>query len=424
MVDSFSIFAEMLISKIFDYYLKEKIFPKRETDGKLVFYKVDNKFDDRIKAIESDPQFESSTIRLLIAILKVNLGGKTGVNYESTMHQVFFMAQSKKNEDIYIKVDDSANIDVGIFFKTDEGKILIPFEVKTGNKSYFKENTEEPDGHKAPQKNGWTFPKIKGSVPGILAHTEDVNLEIKFGVGFPTNYSLFGLKEKPDDIQLNNFEDKKDYIVKSLKDHQYLIKRDKNSIGFICRDTPTPPTNSVFQIISLNTLFSEFAEQYFKDRFVEEEKIFANTLKHMSDNIMVCWEMYRENYIVPCLDKIGKNNENGSEALIKKFKELIEKFKELIEKFNNHIAKFFINRKISDSYEEFSESDIIKLSDHIPEENLKNAVNELKNIIGIQKIFNGVFELREKRIEAEFNNYVHHFLNTIETDFYNRWVKK
>ena len=139
---------------------------------------------------------------------------------------------------------------------------------------------------------------------------------------------------------------------------------------------------------------------------------------------MVCWEMYRKNYIVPCLDKIGKNNENGSEALIKKFKELIEKFKELIEKFNNHIAKFFINRKISDFYEEFQKLDIKKLNDHIPEENLKNAENELENIIGIQEIFNGVFELREKRIEAEFNNYVHHFLNTIETDFYNKWVKK
>jgi len=412
MVDSFSIFAEILISKIFDYYLKEKIFPKRETDGKFDVY-IDGFVED---AIKKDEQFESSTIRLLIAILKVNLGGETGVNYESTMHQVFFIAQSKINEEIYIKVDDSANIDVGIFFKTDDGKkLLIPFEVKTGNKSYFKENTEEPDGHKAPQKNGWTFPKIKGSVPGILAHTENINLEIKFGVEFRTNYSLFGLKEKPDDIQLNNFEDKKDYIVKSLKDHQYLIKRDINSIGFICRDTPTPPTNSVFQIISLETLFSEFAEQYFKDRFVDEENIFANTLKHLSDNIMVCWKMYRKNYIVPCLVEIGKKS--GSEALFKKFNELIEKF-------DNHIAKFFINRKISNFYEEFLKPDIEKLNAHILKENLKNAENEWENIIGIQKIFNGVFELREKRIEAEFNNYVHHFLNTIETDFYNRWVKK
>ena len=381
----------------------------------MVFYKVDNKFDDRIKAIESDPQFESSTIRILLAILKVNLGGETYVNYESTMHQVFFIAQSKINEEIYIKVDDSANIDVGIFFKTDDGKkLLIPFEVKTGNKSYFKENTEEPDGHKAPQKNGWTFPKIKGSVPGILAHTEGVNLKIKVNDQFPTKYSLFGLKEKPDDIQLNNFEDKKVHIVKYLKDHQYLIKRNKNSIGFICRDTPTPPTNSVFQIISLNTLFSEFAEQYFKDRFVDEENIFANTLKHLSDNIMVCWKMYRENYIVPCLDKIDKKEKSKE-----------KKHHKLINKFIDYIRKFFINRKISDPYEEFSQlKDIEKLTDHIPEKESIKAQSQWVDFIGIQKCFNGIFDLREKRIEAEFNNYVHHFLNTIETDFYNKWVKK
>ena len=164
-------------------------------------------------------------------------------------------------------------------------------------------------------------------------------------------------------------------------------------------------------------MFSEFAEQYFKDRFVEEEKIFDNTLKHLKNNINVCWGNYKGNYIKVCLDKIVKNNKKGLKALFKKFEELIEKF-------NNHIAKFFINRKISDFYEEFSKLDIKKLNDHIPEENLKNAENELENIIGIQEIFNGVFELREKRIEAEFNNYVHHFLNTIETDFYNRWVKK
>ena len=409
MVDSFSIFAEMLISKIFDYYLKEKIFPKQKVDGKFDVY-IDGFVKD---AIKNDPQFGSS-IKLLIAILKVNLGGETNVNYECTKHQVFFIAQSEDNT-TYIKVDDSANIDVGIFFKTDDGKkLLIPFEVKTGKKSYFKETTEEPDGHKAPQKNGWTFPKIKGSVPGILAHTEGVNLEIKVNDQFPTKYSLFGLKEKPDDIQLNNFEDKKVHIVNYLKDHQYLIKRDKNSIGFICRDTPTPPTNSVFQIISLNTLFSEFAEQYFKDRFVGEENIFANTLKHLSDNIMVCWEMYRKNYIVPCLDKIDKNTKE-------------KKHHDLINKFNDYICKFFIpNRKISDPYEKFSQlKGVEKLTtDHIPEKESIKAQSQWVDFIGIQKCFNGIFDLREKRIEAEFNNYVHHFLNTIETDFYNKWVKK
>lgn len=419
MVDSFSIFAEMLISKIFDYYLKEKIFPKRETDGKLDVYRVKD-FDDHIKAIEKDPQFESSTIRLLIAILKVSLGGETDVNYESTMHQVFFIAQSEKNKEIYIKVDDSANIDVGIFFKTDDGKkLLIPFEVKTGNKSYFKENTEEPEGHEAPKKNGWTFPKMKGSVPGILAHTENINLEIKVGDVFPTKYSLFGLKVKPDNIQLNNFEDKKDDIVNSLKNHQYLIKRDKNSIGFICRDTPTLPTNSVFQIISLKTLFSEFAEQYFKDRFDKEENIFANTLKHLSKNIEVCWENYKKKYFGSCLVKVNNSN-------IKKISKRIKSPNNLIKSYSDHIFKFFtLSRKISDLYNEFSVlNDIEKLKAHIPENELKIAQSEWNDFIDIQKCFNGVFELREKRIEAEFNNYVHHFLNTIDTDFYNEWVKK
>jgi len=413
MEDSFSIFAEMLISKIFDYYLKEKIFPKRETDGKFDVY-IDGFVED---AIEKDEQFESSTIRLLIAILKVNLGGKTGVNYESTMHQVFFMAQSKKNEDIYIKVDDSANIDVGIFFKTEEGKILIPFEVKTGNNWIGKDITEVPTDHtKELNRNQWTFPKMKGSVPGILAYTEDVDLKFKGSDEFVTKYLLFGLKKKPDGIQNNIIIDIAD-IVNTFEGNQYFINnQNEKSVGFICRHSKKLDEKK-FQRISLETLFSEFAEQYFKDRFVEEEIIFANTLKHLKNNIKVCWENYKGNYIKVCLDKIYKNNKTGYKALVKKFNELIEKF-------NNHIAKFLINRKISDFYEEFSESDIEKLNAHIPEENLKNAENEWENIIGIQRIFNGVFELREKRIEAEFNNYVHHFLNTIETDFYNRWVKK
>ncbi len=412
MEDSFSIFAEMLISKIFDYYLKEKIFPKRETDGKFDVY-IDGFVED---AIEEDEQFESSTIRLLISILKVNLGGETGVNYESTMHQVFFMARSEDNT-TYIKVDDSANIDVGIFFKTEERKILIPFEVKTGNNWIANDITDEPTDHtKELNRNQWTFPKMKGPVPGILAYTGNVNLKFKGSDEFVTKYLLFGLKKKPDGIQNNIIIDNAD-IVNTFEGNQYFINnQNEKSVGFICRHSKNLDKKK-FQKISLETLFSEFAEQYFKDRFVEEEKIFDNTLKHLKNNINVCWGNYKGNYYKVCLDKIVKNNKKGLKALFKKFEELIEKF-------NNHIAKFFINRKISDSYEEFSELDIEKLSDHIPEENLKNAVNELKNIIGIQKIFNGVFELREKRIEAEFNNYVHHFLNTIETDFYNRWVKK
>ena len=420
MVDSFSIFAEMLISKIFDYYLKEKIFPKQKVDGKFDVY-IDGFVKD---AIEKNEQFESSTIRLLIAILKVNLGGETGVNYECTMHQVFFMAQREDNT-TYIKVDDSANIDVGIFFKTDDGKkLLIPFEVKTGKQSYFKENTAEPKGHNLPNNEG-TFPKMNGPVPGILAHTNEIIIKYVGSKPDTTKYSLFGLKEKPEGIQLNNFEDKKEYIVKFLKDYQYLINRDKNSIGFICRDSETLAKDKSktlaqekFQIISLKALFSEFAEQYFKDRFVEEEKTFANTLEHFSKYIEVCWDNYRGNYIDVCLDKIDKNKS------IDRKKNKKCDFRELIEKFNNHITKFFINRKISDFYEEFLEPDIKKLNAHIPEENLKNAENEWENIIGIQKLFNGIFDLREKRIEAEFNIYVHNFLNTIETDFYNKWVKK
>lgn len=422
MEDSFSIFAEMLISKIFDYYLKEKIFPKRETDGKLVVYKADGKFDVYVDgfvedAIKKDEQFESSTIRLLIAILKVNLGGKTGVNYESTMHQVFFMAQSKKNEDIYIKVDDSANIDVGIFFKTEEGKILIPFEVKTGNKWKVKEITDVPKYQEEGNGNQGTFPKMKGSVPGILAYTDDVNLKFKGSDEFVTKYLLFGLKKKPDGIQNNIIIDIAD-IVNTFKGNQYFINNQNDkSVGFICRHSKKLDEKK-FQRISLETLFSEFAEQYFKDRFVEEEKIFANTLKHLKNNIEVCWGNYRRNYIDVCLDKIDKNNESDYRARVKKFNELIKNF-------NSHFAKFFINRKISDPYEEFFELNVNKiLKNHISEEEFIKAISAINYIVDIQNCFNGVFELREKRIEAEFNNYVHHFLNTIETDFYNKWVKK
>ena len=399
MVDSFSIFAEMLISKIFDYYLKEKIFPKQKVDGKFDVY-IDGFVKD---AIKKDPQFGSS-IKLLIAILKVNLGGETNVNYECTKHQVFFIAQREDNT-TYIKVDDSANIDVGIFFKTDDGKkLLIPFEVKTGKQSYFKENTAEPKGHNLPNNEG-TFPKMNGPVPGILAHTNEIIIKYVGSKPDTTKYSLFGLKEKPEGIQLNNFEDKKDDIVNSLKDYQYLINRDKNSIGFICRDTPTPLINSVFQIISLETLFSEFAEQYFKDRFDKEENIFANTLEHFSKYIEVFWKNYKSCFVgIKLSKKINKS----------------------IKDYDKHISFFFTcERKISDPNKEFLKlKDIENLKARCLGVGLINPENEWENIICIQKLFNGIFDLREKRIEAEFNIYVHNFLNTIETDFYNKWVKK
>ena len=153
-------------------------------------------------------------------------------------------------------------------------------------------------------------------------------------------------------------------------------------------------------------MFSEFAEQYFKDRFDKEEKIFANTLKHLSGNI----EFHFKRFIEFCSVRIKFNKNN----------------KKLMYNYQDYISKFFtFKRKISDHYIEFLKlKDIENLKARSSEDGLIKAQNEWVIIIDIQKVFNGVFDLRKKRIEAEFNNYVHHFLNTIDTDFYNEWVQK
>lgn len=406
MEDSFSIFAELLISKIFDYYLRI-IYPDQEDSvSEEKYNSIKNKYD---------------SINTLISILEKNgieYLKKNSIKYIKTKHQVFLIAgcNRKPNEDEpetskfeyeYMKVDDRANIDVGIFFNINKDdktlKILVPFEVKTGFN--LPNNITDQPSQQNPSNNE-NFKIIKGSIPGILAHKK-----IKMIDKSETTYSLFGLMEKPEGAQRTG-----DCFSKYLENGKYAISSESETAGFIRRENQKLKDNphGKFSEISLEKLFSEFAEQFFIDNFVEEEEVFAEALKYFSKNIEVCWE----EKTLFCLDEIKNKN---------------MKKKEIINKFSKYRLLFFtLDRKISVPYIEFSQVKIIKTlkvpKGNRSEDELIEAQGKwddnIENMLDIQKLFNGIFDLRKKRIEAEFNNYVHRFLNTIETDFYNEWIQK
>ena len=406
MEDSFSIFAELLISKIFDYYLRI-IYPDQEDSvSEEKYNSIKNKYD---------------SINTLISILEKNgieYLKKNSIKYIETKHQVFLIAgcNRKPNEDEpetskfeyeYMKVDDRANIDVGIFFNINKDdkilKILVPFEVKTGF-NLPKKITDQPSQQNP--SNNEKFKIIKGPIPGILAHRK-----VKMIDKNETTYSLFGLMEKPEGAQRTG-----DCFSKYLENGKYAISSESETAGFIRRENQKLKDNphGKFSEISLEKLFSEFAEQFFIDNFVEEEEVFAEALKYFSKNIKVCWEEMTKF----CLEVMEIKTEEQKKSL---------------NKYSKYIITFFtLNRKISDRYIECLQLKKIKVledpknkrSPDVLKEIQKNWDNNIKNIMDIQKLFNRIFDLRKKRIESEFNNYVHRFLNTIKTDFYNEWIQK
>ena len=251
MDDSFSFFAEELIKSIFDYQLG-RIFNNKE--GPVL-----------ILPKESDNYLGKEVIKILKAEIPIAETQIQIINCE-TRTQIKILVGLEGEEKPY-NLDGEQKVDVGILFEykfinKESQKIMIPFEVKTG----------ESGLHKAAIKNMLRSPEkknentIKGNMLGILSRTQIESTRLITDENVPLT-KTFGL------IIRNK-------IYNHLKDGKIggnaLLE---GGIGDVDDDSKFKPFRTNHRFFGLEEIFKKFADEYFSNEY--PEAVLYHTLENM-----------------------------------------------------------------------------------------------------------------------------------------------
>lgn len=261
MDDSFSFFAEELIKSIFDYQLG-RIFNNKEKENLVSIPPPKDR-----ECTASDTFLGKEIIKILKAEIKET---QIQIINCETRTQIKILVGLEGEEKPY-NLDGEQKVDVGILFeykfindKEKSQKIMIPFEVKTGERGLHKKAIK--DMLRSPDiKNENT---IKGNMLGILSRTP-INLKSTHLITdehIPLT-KTFGL-----------------IIRKKIYNH---LKDGKNGgkalleggIGDVDEENTYIPFRTNHTFFGLEDIFKNFANEYFSN--VYPEAVLYHTLEHM-----------------------------------------------------------------------------------------------------------------------------------------------
>ena len=305
MDNSFSFFAEELIKSIFDYQLGRIFNNKKE------LVSIPPKGHE---CTVSDNYLGKEVIKILQAEIPIKETGILIISFE-TRTQIKILVELEGEGKPY-NLDGEQKVDVGILFEyksinKESQKIMIPFEVKTGESGLHKKAIKVMLC--TPDINIKKEDTIKGNMLGILSRTP-INLKTTHLITdehIPLT-KTFGL------IIRNKIYD-------HLKDGKIGGKALlEGGIGGVDKNTDYNPFRTNHTFFGLENIFKNFADEYFSNEY--PEAVLYHTLEHLLES--------------------DQKNENKDIDIIKIVESKTRKTKEAFNKFVHQ----FLNTMEKDFY--------------------------------------------------------------------------